>query len=86
MAMSDWKRIASKSDLPGEGEAKEFSLGEKMVCVANIDGEYAAMDNVCVHRGPHPPQVPYETEIVTGTRPRNVRAHVENEREAPGER
>ena len=26
-------------------------LGEKVVCVANVDGAYSAMDNVCVHRG-----------------------------------
>ena len=49
--MADWKKIASKSDLPGEGEAREFTVGEKVFCVANIDGTYSAMDNVCVHRG-----------------------------------
>jgi nitrite reductase/ring-hydroxylating ferredoxin subunit len=46
-----WQKIASKSDLPGNDEAKEFTLGEKTVCVAKIDGVYSAMDNVCVHRG-----------------------------------
>jgi nitrite reductase (NADH) small subunit len=46
-----WTRIASKSDVPADGEAKEFPLGERVVCVANIDGAYSAMDNVCVHRG-----------------------------------
>ncbi|MGI9103345.1 MAG: Rieske (2Fe-2S) protein [Terriglobales bacterium] len=49
--MAQWQRIAARKDLPADGEAKEFPLGEKVVCVANIDGEYAAMDNVCVHRG-----------------------------------
>ena len=49
--MSEWMRISGKSDLPAEGEAKEFSLGDKVVCIANIDGQYSAMDNVCVHRG-----------------------------------
>ena len=49
--MPDWKKIASQSDLPGEGEAREFTVGEKVICVANIDGVYSAMDNVCVHRG-----------------------------------
>ena len=29
----------------------KVSLGEKVFCVANIDGTYSAMDNVCVHRG-----------------------------------
>jgi nitrite reductase (NADH) small subunit len=46
-----WTKIASKSDLPADGEAKEFTLGDKVICVANIDGTYSAMDNVCVHRG-----------------------------------
>jgi len=44
-------RIAARSDLPSEGQAKEFALGEKVICVANVEGEYAAMDNVCIHRG-----------------------------------
>lgn len=44
-------RIAAKSDLPAEGEAKEFIAGEKVICVANVAGEYSAMDNVCIHRG-----------------------------------
>jgi nitrite reductase (NADH) small subunit len=44
-------RIASKSELPAAGQAKEFLGGEKTICVANIAGEYFALDNVCVHRG-----------------------------------
>jgi nitrite reductase (NADH) small subunit len=49
--MPDWEKIANRSDLPGDGEAKEFAIGEKVICVANIDGAYSAMDNVCGHRG-----------------------------------
>jgi nitrite reductase/ring-hydroxylating ferredoxin subunit len=44
-------RIASKADLPGDDEAKEFQAGERMVCVANVEGKLCALDNVCVHRG-----------------------------------
>ena len=44
-------KIASKSDLPAEGQAKEFTLGDETICLANVGGEYSAMDNVCVHRG-----------------------------------
>ena len=29
----------------------EFTLGDRVICVANIAGEYCAMDNVCLHRG-----------------------------------
>jgi nitrite reductase (NADH) small subunit len=44
-------KIASKADLPGDGEAKEFQAGERMVCVANVEGKLCALDNVCLHRG-----------------------------------
>jgi nitrite reductase (NADH) small subunit len=49
--MSNCIRIASKSELPMPGEAKEFSLADKVICVVNIEGRLAAMDNVCLHRG-----------------------------------
>jgi nitrite reductase (NADH) small subunit len=45
------KRLCGKSDLPAEGKAKEFSVDGKMVCVANVNGQLAALDNVCPHRG-----------------------------------
>ena len=49
--MAGFVRIASKSELPPAGEAREFTYGEKMVCVANVNGTISAMDNVCLHRG-----------------------------------
>lgn len=49
--MSGFIKIASQSELPGPGEAKEFVCGEKTVCVANVNGHICAMDNVCIHRG-----------------------------------
>ena len=44
-------RIASVSQLPPAGEAREFTAGEKTICVANCEGAISAMDNVCLHRG-----------------------------------
>ena len=44
-------KLATKQELPAEGEAKEFTVGEKIVCVANVNGTISAMDNVCLHRG-----------------------------------
>ncbi|HEY6349321.1 MAG TPA: Rieske (2Fe-2S) protein [Candidatus Angelobacter sp.] len=44
-------KITTKSGLPAEGQAKEFTVGGKIICVANVEGEYSAMDNVCLHRG-----------------------------------
>jgi nitrite reductase (NADH) small subunit len=49
--MTQWTRIASKSELPAAGEAREFDCNGKMVCIANLDGDLSAMDNVCPHRG-----------------------------------
>ena len=44
-------KLTTQSELPSVNEAKEFPSGEKMICVANVDGTICAMDNVCLHRG-----------------------------------
>jgi|SRR5437868_14672903 len=49
--MAQFVRLAAKSEAPAQDEAKEFTLGDKTICVANVDGKLAAMDNVCLHRG-----------------------------------
>ena len=49
--MPNLVRIAAKSELPADGEAREFMVGEKTICVANCEGALSAMDNVCLHRG-----------------------------------
>ncbi|MGH9650776.1 MAG: Rieske (2Fe-2S) protein [Terriglobales bacterium] len=49
--MPQFTRIAAKADLPGKDEAKEFTVGEKIFCVANVEGRLCALDNVCLHRG-----------------------------------
>jgi nitrite reductase (NADH) small subunit len=49
--MSTFTKLAKESDLPALNEAKEFPSGAKTICIANINGTYSAMDNVCPHRG-----------------------------------
>ena len=49
--MSDYVKLATEAELPPEGEAREFSCGNKPICVANINGAITAMDNICLHRG-----------------------------------
>lgn len=44
-------KIARRSDLPAEGKVQEFKAGEKMVCIACVNGVYSALENWCVHRG-----------------------------------
>ena len=49
--MADFVRICSKQDLPWEGEAKEFEVGDRQICVAMANGKLSAMNNLCPHRG-----------------------------------
>ena len=49
--MSEYVKLTTTSELPSENEAKEFTLGERVICVANVNGTITAMDNVCLHRG-----------------------------------
>ena len=44
-------RICSRSELPANDAAGEFQADESMVCVANVGGEYHALNNMCAHRG-----------------------------------
>jgi len=49
--MTSFTKITTESELPPSDEAKEFSCGNKTICVANVNGAFSAMDNVCLHRG-----------------------------------
>ena len=44
-------KLTTVAELPGPDEAKEFPCGDKTICVANVNGEISAMDNICLHRG-----------------------------------
>ena len=44
-------KLTTESELPAEGEAKEFELAGKTICVANVGGTITAMDNLCLHMG-----------------------------------
>jgi nitrite reductase (NADH) small subunit len=49
--MGNFVKVAAQSELPSVNEAGEFPCGEKTICVANVNGEISAMDNICLHRG-----------------------------------
>jgi nitrite reductase (NADH) small subunit len=49
--MSEFVKLTTTSELPPEGEAREFEINGKTICVANTSEGFAAMDNVCIHRG-----------------------------------
>ena len=49
--MSQLVRIGTRADLPEPNHAREMSAEGHTFCIANMDGEICAMDNVCPHRG-----------------------------------
>jgi nitrite reductase (NADH) small subunit len=49
--VAEFLKIATVAELPADGEAREFECAGKTLCIARVNGELSAMDNVCVHRG-----------------------------------
>ena len=49
--MSEFLKLTTTSELPPPGEAREFTLEGNPICIANENGRFFAMDNVCAHRG-----------------------------------
>ena len=49
--MREAVKLCTRAELPAEGQAKEFPVGGKMLCVAMIGGKPTAINNVCPHRG-----------------------------------
>ncbi len=49
--MPTFTKLTTQSDLPATNEAKEFSCSNKEICIANVNGSYSAMDNICLHQG-----------------------------------
>lgn len=47
--MSGLVRICSRSELPAQGEVREFEVDGRMFCVANVDGTIAVLGGVCPH-------------------------------------
>jgi nitrite reductase (NADH) small subunit len=49
--MSQFVRICSASEVPGEGEVAEFTVQGRALCVATMNGAIAVLDGVCPHEG-----------------------------------
>jgi nitrite reductase (NADH) small subunit len=43
-------RIASVDDIPA-GEGREFTVGDRVLAVFNVDGEFHVIDGICPHAG-----------------------------------
>lgn len=48
--MAEFIKVASKSDLPS-GEGRVVEIDGRPIALFNVNGEFYAMDNTCVHRG-----------------------------------
>src|SRR5215472_19260812 len=51
LKMGEFRSIGGRAEMPEENEAREFTVGGRVICVANVGGILSAMDNVCLHRG-----------------------------------
>ena len=49
--MTQFIRVGGVAELPEVDSAKEFHCGARTICMANVNGVYSAMENVCLHRG-----------------------------------
>ena len=49
--MSQFVHICSQSELPAEGEAAEFNVQNRILCVAKVNGAVSVLDGVCPHEG-----------------------------------
>ena len=48
--MARWVRLCSREEAPGSGKVVEAEAEGVAVCLANVNGELSAIDNVCPHR------------------------------------
>lgn len=49
--MAEWVKIGLASEMPSEGNAKEFVALGRPICVARVRGRLAALHNECPHHG-----------------------------------
>jgi nitrite reductase/ring-hydroxylating ferredoxin subunit len=47
--MAEWTKVGPKGDVV-EGEINSYAVGDRMVAVANIDGDLHAFDDTCTHQ------------------------------------
>lgn len=42
--------LAAKQDLIPSGAIREITVGERTIALANVDGQFYAIENACLHR------------------------------------
>ncbi|MBI4465067.1 MAG: non-heme iron oxygenase ferredoxin subunit [Acidobacteria bacterium] len=48
--MANFVKVAAVSDVE-PGKVKEYTVNGKVIALCNVEGEFYALDNVCLHRG-----------------------------------
>ncbi len=48
--MGQWVRVCSSAEAPDAGKAGQYTAAGVDVCLANVEGEIFALDNLCPHR------------------------------------
>jgi len=49
--MPDFIKLTTQSELPATNAVKEFPCAGKTLCIANVNGTFSALDNICLHQG-----------------------------------
>jgi nitrite reductase (NADH) small subunit len=49
--MAQWVRIGTLSEMPAENRSKAFESRGTTICVARIQGQLTALNDVCPHQG-----------------------------------
>jgi nitrite reductase (NADH) small subunit len=49
--VAQWVRLCGAQEAPQPGTVMEAEVAGVAVCLANVDGRLAALDNLCPHRG-----------------------------------
>ena len=48
--MGQWVRLCAVKEAPKAGEVMEAEAGGVALCLANVNGQWHAMENLCPHR------------------------------------
>ena len=48
--MSEWERLCAIEEGPGTNEVREVETGKGTICLANVNGDLHALENLCPHR------------------------------------
>ena len=48
--MAQWVRLCGVAEAPALGQVQEAEVNGVAICLANVNGELSALDNICPHR------------------------------------